>query len=1032
MAFQFCLQEPACDLSYFAVVNGEALYGAASSAADAAKQATLRQMGWHPIVLPEEWFLSGQGRDSTLKVLEVLQCTIQYQQSQLDASNTRKAKAIWLAQQFADERDDAFEELVEMRELVAGYKQRATLDPPGRGKLPLPKPGGEKLACTLCGNTYPTTNALQSHYTKRHRRTEDYAQMAAASAGVARASAVTNQNMYREANAFNPVSGSLDKPVSEEAREHLALRSELLDVRLALAQMAESHRQRDWALSAGSTAAICGSLPGVGVPPSPPSYPVLAAANGPPAGPPRAAPETAQPSQEVAALQRQLEEAKGRMATLEQLVVAQAARSATTPPTLQQQEPAALTHFVQPLAPNALAETSFLDKAVSPMTQVSPSVPHSSRKGTLTPLRSQVPAPWLAAAQVPERPVPRAVLPSQKTETEAGTSLRSQSMPTPSGPFGSLMPASVPAPALVLVAPRYSHEANSVPNTSPSSPSASLPSPTPPAAVAVDLTPVAAVAPSGATAAPAEPLPAPHASGLRKRHRSNDGVAEKGGPVSAAAAVPRDVLQSSKKKPLFGFLKRNKSKSHLSPTEGIPRDAALVPVQTTEIYERPLPGETTSANPDQAAAGAPARSIPALRLVAEVLDPEAPKTSRNMTPVVSLDTAHAGHNRPPGPVASSLGAPLPEEQDSVNLGSVIGSSPALHAGASGGGGGGDYMSQSSVAELSQEPPSGDANRTPMRTTKATPMLTAGRSPALQQSAGSSALRAVAVPSGAERDALSPHAADESPLSAGTGNGYDDSYDDNHHRRRGAGTDRSNNGDGDRVTNVTEADADNTEVRDGSGTVTQFALRTPEQRRAMPLHGGKAQAASPSTESTSLMRNAKESHAPPVQLSPAVQSQQLKVRKYQPIKRSISPPPSVERPASASEPSRETPVAPGAKVKGKDPTRSKTQSGDPGSEGSYYSYSDEYTDTSSYYYGSESAGGPSGAAAASKPAPKAAQRAVQPPMWQQAGGRAPVSAVHEGTGTFTSSDPASPHGGQKGVGNKILNLLGRGKKKSGAK
>ncbi|KEG15616.1 zinc finger protein [Trypanosoma grayi] len=232
MAFEFRLRHPPCDISFLAVVDAPVLYNAGGAANDAVKEATIRQIGWHPLHLPEEWFFSEKSRAMTERVCCTMQCTIQYlahQQKKLEAEAAKTQRRL---EEMQEERDEAFEELIELREVVALMKQRygegsrrgPTAAP--AGSLSQVGRSGHSFTCSLCGNCYPSSSSLQSHVLKRHHRGQRYATMAAASVAIRK-----------------QVIGAVDPPRDALIEELTSLRSDVAFLRGAVAAECEKRRE---------------------------------------------------------------------------------------------------------------------------------------------------------------------------------------------------------------------------------------------------------------------------------------------------------------------------------------------------------------------------------------------------------------------------------------------------------------------------------------------------------------------------------------------------------------------------------------------------------------------------------------------------------------------------------------------------------------------------------------------------------------------------------------------------------------------
>ncbi|RNF09729.1 zinc finger protein [Trypanosoma rangeli] len=233
MTFEFQLHQPPCDLAFLAVVNGPVLYNADNVTSGAVKRETIRQIGWHVLRLPEEWFFSEKSREMTEKVCHVMQCTIQYLvycQRQFEAE---VADAQRRAEELREERDELFEELVVLRETVAQMRQRRvsnSRDGMNAGiavshHLSCVEKSGRFFTCSLCGNGYPSSSSLESHLNKRHHRGAQYAAMTAATTA-----------------AQNKVVADTPWPSDALTKELASLRAEVMDLREAMAVTQEKRR----------------------------------------------------------------------------------------------------------------------------------------------------------------------------------------------------------------------------------------------------------------------------------------------------------------------------------------------------------------------------------------------------------------------------------------------------------------------------------------------------------------------------------------------------------------------------------------------------------------------------------------------------------------------------------------------------------------------------------------------------------------------------------------------------------------------
>ncbi|KAF8286237.1 putative zinc finger protein [Trypanosoma cruzi] len=238
-AFEFQLHRPPCDTAFLAVVDAPALFNADDATSGKVKDATIRHIGWHVLHLPEEWFFSQKSRELTERVCQSMQCTIQYLAYRMKELQAELKKARQDVEEIGEERNEAFEELVELREVVARMKQR--YEARGQSRLATKAAAPDRLVvvekprrsfmCSLCGNFYPSTSSLESHVRKRHRRGEHHAAMNTAPAAI--------QKKEGEGNNF---SNDLLRG------EVTSLRKEVMSLREAMAAEKEK-RQLDATLS---------------------------------------------------------------------------------------------------------------------------------------------------------------------------------------------------------------------------------------------------------------------------------------------------------------------------------------------------------------------------------------------------------------------------------------------------------------------------------------------------------------------------------------------------------------------------------------------------------------------------------------------------------------------------------------------------------------------------------------------------------------------------------------------------------------
>ncbi|RNF26413.1 zinc finger protein [Trypanosoma conorhini] len=233
MTFEFQLHEPPCDLAFLAVVNGPVLYNADDATSGTVKRATIRQLGWHVVRLPEEWFFSEKSRAMTERVCHAMQCTIQYLAYRQRGLEAEVADARGRADELREERDEVFEELVALREVAARMRRRCA--PNGQDGVgaeaaaphhPLRvDSSGRSFACPLCGNGYPSSSSLESHVKKRHNRGTHYAAMTAAAAAVQ-----------------NKIVKDMSLPSDTLIRELACLREEVITLREAMTVEQEKRR----------------------------------------------------------------------------------------------------------------------------------------------------------------------------------------------------------------------------------------------------------------------------------------------------------------------------------------------------------------------------------------------------------------------------------------------------------------------------------------------------------------------------------------------------------------------------------------------------------------------------------------------------------------------------------------------------------------------------------------------------------------------------------------------------------------------
>ncbi|KAG5498729.1 hypothetical protein JKF63_03017 [Porcisia hertigi] len=292
MPFRFHLRDPPCDIAFLSIVDSESLYNDNASRTRDVKEATIRQMGWHSVDLPQDWFLSRQALDTVRNVFEAMQCTIQYLRYCCKNEERRAQKSMAQLHRCEEERAAAFEELIELRETVALYKHQLRelgreRQRSGSIRSRTPVGGvegmrqcgvnggtGQHLPCSFCSNVYPSRHALESHFRKRHKRSEGYAAMAAASAAVL----VEEQKQQEHSETTTPVliatqqaSSSLpfvaNAPIvyheAADRRGDRSLREEISELRLVVAKMIEQQAELHRGISPACLAALPQKSPGV-------------------------------------------------------------------------------------------------------------------------------------------------------------------------------------------------------------------------------------------------------------------------------------------------------------------------------------------------------------------------------------------------------------------------------------------------------------------------------------------------------------------------------------------------------------------------------------------------------------------------------------------------------------------------------------------------------------------------------------------------------------------------------------------------
>ncbi|TPP43292.1 hypothetical protein CGC20_6630 [Leishmania donovani] len=233
MPFRFRLRDPPSDVAFLSLVDGETLYNADGAATRDVKEATIRQMGWHRVELPQDWFLSRHALDTSRQLVQGMQCTMQYLKYCCKNEERRAQKAT--AQLRRCE-----EELIELRECVAVYKQQ--LRELRQERQPVDTV--LQLACSFCGNVYPSRHAVESHIRKRHKRLEGCAVMAAGSAAVslkqfeAATQAPTSSAQAPPGGLFVDHVPTVLQETADKCGDR-GLRKEISELRLAVAKLME-------------------------------------------------------------------------------------------------------------------------------------------------------------------------------------------------------------------------------------------------------------------------------------------------------------------------------------------------------------------------------------------------------------------------------------------------------------------------------------------------------------------------------------------------------------------------------------------------------------------------------------------------------------------------------------------------------------------------------------------------------------------------------------------------------------------------
>ncbi|KAG5473221.1 hypothetical protein CUR178_03140 [Leishmania enriettii] len=268
MPFHFRLYNPPCDVTFLSLLDGEALYNADGARTRDVKEATIRQLGWHRVELPPDWFLSREALDTIRQLLEAMQCTVQYLKYCGKNEERRAQRATAELRRCEEERAAAFEELIGLREILASYKGqlRELGEERQRARSPrwgAPLAGSEwasrlretegparQLPCCFCANVYPSRHALESHMRKRHKRSDVYAAAAATSAvGPVKQrkkpehlDAATRAPVLAHQASLDLLGGVDIPPVLQKADDRCGdrfLQEQIIELRLAVAKLTE-------------------------------------------------------------------------------------------------------------------------------------------------------------------------------------------------------------------------------------------------------------------------------------------------------------------------------------------------------------------------------------------------------------------------------------------------------------------------------------------------------------------------------------------------------------------------------------------------------------------------------------------------------------------------------------------------------------------------------------------------------------------------------------------------------------------------
>ncbi|KAG5472830.1 hypothetical protein LSCM4_02154 [Leishmania orientalis] len=272
MPFRFRLYNPPCDVTFLSLVDGEALYNADSARTRDVKEATIRQLGWHRVELPPDWFLSREALDTIRQLLEAMQCTVQYLKYCGKNEERRAQRATAELRRCEEERAAAFEELIELRELLASYKRQLRELGEERQRARSPRWGAtlagnewasrlretegpaRQLPCCFCANVYPSRHALESHMRKRHKRSDVYAAVAATSAvGSVKQrkkqehlEAATQAPVFAHQASLGFLCGGDVPPVLQKADDRCGdrfLQEQISELRLAVAKLTEQQAE---------------------------------------------------------------------------------------------------------------------------------------------------------------------------------------------------------------------------------------------------------------------------------------------------------------------------------------------------------------------------------------------------------------------------------------------------------------------------------------------------------------------------------------------------------------------------------------------------------------------------------------------------------------------------------------------------------------------------------------------------------------------------------------------------------------------